>query len=105
MGSTFYSPIQPNFSLNSKRLVAPVVSTANLGQLAADLLICTLNLERIGFLDDAYLVPAVGALDRSQDAKRELEGGISTSLECKHLSGCSSVLIVNFRFSVWPTRS
>src|ERR1700742_2804327 len=86
MPSTFYSPAVPDFNLSSRRLFVPVVSTANLAQLAADLLICTLNLERIGFLDDAYLIPAVGARDQSQDGFGGSRGGISTSLECKPFS-------------------
>lgn len=57
-----------------------MVSVANLAQLAADLLICTLGLERVGYLEDAYLVPAVGARDLPLDGGHNA-GGISTPLE------------------------
>jgi len=67
-----------------------VVSTANLAQLAADLLICTLNLERIGFLDDSLLIPAAGARDRPEGGDG---GGISTSLELFGRSDLDVVII------------
>lgn len=83
--SNFYTPSQSSFTLKSKRLIVPIVSVANLGQLAADLLICSLGLERKGFLDDALLIPAVGARDLEENDGNgqagELRGGISTPLE------------------------
>lgn len=52
----------------------PVVSTANVGQLAADLLISSLDLHRIGIFNPKDLVPVVGA--------REDDGpGVTTPLE------------------------
>jgi hypothetical protein len=54
----------------------PVVSTANIAQLAVDLLIASLSLRVIGVFDSRDLVPVVGG--------REDEGeGISTPLECE----------------------
>jgi hypothetical protein len=44
------------------------------GQLACDLLIASLSLERIGFLDSSALVPVIGS--REDGAK-----GVSTPLE------------------------
>jgi len=41
--------------------VIPVVSTANVGQLAADILIASWRLERIGVFDPQYFIPVVGA--------------------------------------------
>lgn len=83
--SNFYTPSQTSFALKSRKLIVPIVSVANLGQLAADLLICSLRLERIGFLDDALLVPAVGGRDSDENnvsgESGELRGGISTPLE------------------------
>ncbi|KZT41428.1 hypothetical protein SISSUDRAFT_278921 [Sistotremastrum suecicum HHB10207 ss-3] len=63
-----------SFSLKSKILVYPVVSTANLPQLAVDLVISTLELRRVGFLDDSLLTPAVGTRENGDD-------GITTPLE------------------------
>jgi len=54
----------------------PVVSTANIAQLAVDLLIASLSLRVVGVFDSRDLVPVVGG--------REDEGeGISTPLECE----------------------
>jgi hypothetical protein len=55
----------------------PVVSTANIAQLAVDLLIASSSLRLIGVFDSRDLVPVVGG--------REGEGeeGISTPLECE----------------------
>lgn len=47
------------------RSAQPVVCVANLGQLAADLLISSLGLQRVGVFDSSALIPIVGALDTS----------------------------------------
>jgi len=39
----------------------PVVSVANVAQLAADLLIASLSLDRVGIFDPRNLIPVVGA--------------------------------------------
>jgi hypothetical protein len=52
------------------------VSTANIAQLAVDLLIASLSLRVIGVFDSRDLVPIVGG--REDDAE-----GISTPLECE----------------------
>ncbi|KAI5120979.1 hypothetical protein M0805_006651 [Coniferiporia weirii] len=70
---TFYYPYDPALSLKSKTLVVPIVSVGNVSQLAADLLIATLDLSQIGVFDARDLVPVVGA--------REVGAGISTPLE------------------------
>ena len=54
----------------------PVVSTANIAQLAVDLLIASLSLRVIGVFDSGNLVPVVGG--REDEAE-----GISTPLECE----------------------
>jgi proteasome assembly chaperone 2 len=51
-----------------------VVSAANVGQLAADLLIASLALERIGAFDPSDLVPVVGGRESGEE-------GITTPLE------------------------
>ncbi|KAF9784472.1 PAC2 family-domain-containing protein [Thelephora terrestris] len=72
MHHQFYSPSEGN--LKGKLLIVPVVSTANIGQLAVDLLISSLDLHRIGIFDPRDLVPVVAA--REDD-----EPGITTPLE------------------------
>lgn len=54
-----------------------MVSTANIGQLTADLLIATFSLKRIAVLDSQFCVPVVGARDDG-------EMGIASPLECEH---------------------
>ncbi|KIJ68149.1 hypothetical protein HYDPIDRAFT_83335 [Hydnomerulius pinastri MD-312] len=63
-----------SYKLTGKILIVPIVSVANVAQLAADLFIASLNLDRVGVFDPKYLVPAVGA--REDDAP-----GITTPLE------------------------
>jgi len=46
--------------------VIPVVSSANVGQLAVDILIASLRLERIGVFDSQYFIPVVGAREDGQ---------------------------------------
>jgi proteasome assembly chaperone 2 len=55
-------------------LSQPIVSAANVSQLAADLLIASLDLKCIGLFDSQYLVPALGARDDGD--------GITMPLEC-----------------------
>lgn len=67
------------FSLKSERQaetksLQPVVSTANIGQLAVDLLITNLSLEKIGDFDPKYFVPVVGA-------REDGRYGITTPME------------------------
>ncbi|CAK5281792.1 unnamed protein product [Mycena citricolor] len=62
-----------NIDLKGKTLVLPVVSTANVAQLAVDLLIASLQLERIGIFDSLYLVPVVGSAESGQGVCTPLE--------------------------------
>ncbi|KAF7306075.1 Proteasome assembly chaperone 2 [Mycena chlorophos] len=80
----FFIPTQ-DFPLAGKTIVVPVVSTANVSQLAADLLIATLSLERIGIFDSTFLVPALGA--------REDGPGVSTPLELYGKPGLDVVIV------------
>ncbi|KAL1324081.1 hypothetical protein HN51_034265 [Arachis hypogaea] len=41
-------------------LIVPALSIGNVGQLAADLLISSMDAERVGYLDDPYVLPCVG---------------------------------------------
>ena len=54
-----------------------MVSTANVAQLAVDLMIATLSLVRVAVLDSRYCVPVVGAREDSLN-------GITTPIECEH---------------------
>ncbi|KAF8973158.1 PAC2 family-domain-containing protein [Flammula alnicola] len=62
------------FNLEGKTIIIPVVSTANVGQLAVDLIVASLSLERIAVLEPGFCVPVVGAREDGQK-------GITTSLE------------------------
>lgn len=53
-----------------------MVSTANVAQLAVDLVIATLSLMPVAVLDSRYCVPVVGA--REDGSK-----GITTPIECE----------------------
>jgi len=72
MHHQLYSPSEG--SIEGKVLIVPIVSTANVGQLAADLIISSLDLHRISIFDPRNLVPVVGA--REDD-----EPGVTTPLE------------------------
>ncbi|KAJ1410443.1 Proteasome assembly chaperone 2 [Sesbania bispinosa] len=41
-------------------LILPALSIGNVGQLATDLLISSMGSERVGYLDDPYVLPCVG---------------------------------------------
>ncbi|KIY74317.1 hypothetical protein CYLTODRAFT_484638 [Cylindrobasidium torrendii FP15055 ss-10] len=68
----FYTP-KANVSLE-KTLILPVVSAANVSQLAADLLIASLSLKCIGSFDPGYFIPMVGSREDGED-------GICTACE------------------------
>ncbi|KIM45204.1 hypothetical protein M413DRAFT_441885 [Hebeloma cylindrosporum] len=69
----FLHPTTP-FNLEGKAVIIPVVSTANVAQLAVDLIIASFSLQRVAVFDSSFLVPVVGA--REDDQK-----GITTPLE------------------------
>jgi proteasome assembly chaperone 2 len=67
-----------------------VISTANLSQLAADLLIASLQLERIGVFDPKNLVPIVGARESGEE-------GITVPLESmNHVLLSNTFICSNF---------
>jgi len=69
-----YPTTDINFKLSGKLLVVPVVSTANVSQLAADLIIASLTLKRLAVIDPSYFVPFVGG-------REDGEEGVSTPCE------------------------
>ncbi|KAN0133961.1 PAC2 family domain containing protein [Lactarius tabidus] len=82
---SFYHPVLP-FTLRGKTLVVPVVSIANIAQLAVDLLIASLSLRRIGVFDSRDLVPVIGGREGGED-------GITMPLELFGREGCEIVVI------------
>jgi hypothetical protein len=105
---SFYHPFRP-LNLHGKTLVVvsvvtpsgvhrrgllthrfarqPVVSAANVAQLAADLLIASLSLRLVGVFDSCDLVPVVGGRDDGEE-------GVCTPLEREPLA--------RFRLRVFP---
>ncbi|KAL1680366.1 PAC2 family-domain-containing protein [Schizophyllum commune] len=57
---------QPPANIQGKILILPIVSTANVSQLAVDLFIATFGLRRLSILDPTYLVPVVGPSEYDQ---------------------------------------
>lgn len=80
-----------------QRILQPIVSTANIGQLAADLLISSLNLHRVGILNPRDLVPVVGA-------REDGEPGVTTPLE-RTASPYSPHQFYTYRISLRQTGS
>ncbi|CAA7261658.1 unnamed protein product [Cyclocybe aegerita] len=77
--------IYPTSQLSLERKT-PVVSTANVGQLAVDLIIASLSLQRVAILESGYCVPVVGAREDGQK-------GITTALELYGHPGVDFVVI------------
>jgi len=75
----------------------PVVSTANIAQLAVDLLIASFSLRVIGVFDSRDLVPVVGGREGEE------EEGISTPLELFGSEGCD-IVVIQQRSPVLVTR-
>ncbi|CAG8537049.1 3617_t:CDS:2 [Cetraspora pellucida] len=49
-----------SYNLTGSTLILPAISIGNVPQLTVDLLITTLNLQRIGFLEDENVIPVIG---------------------------------------------
>ncbi|KAF7361709.1 Proteasome assembly chaperone 2 [Mycena venus] len=81
----FFNPTDSSVQLAGKAIIVPVVSTANVSQLAADLLIASLSLGRIGIFDSAFLVPVVGSCEDGV--------GVSTPLELYGKAGLDIVVV------------
>ncbi|KAJ7593999.1 PAC2 family-domain-containing protein [Mycena floridula] len=63
-----------SLELKGKILIVPIVSTANVAQLAVDLLVSSLSLRRVAIIDPGYCIPACGG-------REDGIPGISTPLE------------------------
>lgn len=79
-------PTSQSLNLKGSILVVPIVSTGNVSQLAIDLMVCTLGLERVGIVDCDYVVPVVGGREGG-------EGGITTPLELYGKAGLNVVFL------------
>ncbi|KAF9227366.1 hypothetical protein BS17DRAFT_806520 [Gyrodon lividus] len=69
----FYRPLT-TYKLSGKVLIVPIVSVANVAQLAADLFIASLKLDRVGVFDPKYVVPVVGG-------REDGAAGVTTPIE------------------------
>ncbi|KAH7916538.1 PAC2 family-domain-containing protein [Hygrophoropsis aurantiaca] len=85
---SFYTPTS-RLKLAGKILVIPVVSVANVPQLAVDLLITSLALSRVGVFDPKLLVPVVGAREDGLP-------GITTPLEL-YASEAQNIAVIQQR--------
>ncbi|KAF8650409.1 hypothetical protein AX16_005216 [Volvariella volvacea WC 439] len=92
----FFRPTNQQVQLSSRILIIPVVSTANVSQLAADLLIASLSLQRLGVFEPDYFIPVVAG--REDNAP-----GITTPLEL-HGSPSSDFLVLQQRSPVLKAR-
>ncbi|KIL62525.1 hypothetical protein M378DRAFT_165538 [Amanita muscaria Koide BX008] len=63
-----------NSNIKGKVLIIPVVSTANVAQLAVDVFIASFSLRRVASIDPKYFIPVVGA-------REDGEPGITTPCE------------------------
>mmetsp|Transcript_21702 Transcript_21702/g.47678 ORF Transcript_21702/g.47678 Transcript_21702/m.47678 type:complete len:262 (-) Transcript_21702:324-1109(-) len=77
-------------------LVVPAVSTANVGQLAVDLLISTLELPRVAYLEHDAVLPCVG-----NDPYVAPCGAVATSMEL-YADASKSLVVMQQRSPVTP---
>ncbi|XP_076864466.1 proteasome assembly chaperone 2 [Brachyhypopomus gauderio] len=80
-------------------LILPAVSVGNVGQLAADLLISTLSMPRVGHIHSACLVPLVGS-----DPYSEEPAQLSTSAEV-YSRGDLKLAVLQIRTPVLQTKT
>ncbi|KAF8639494.1 hypothetical protein AX17_001399 [Amanita inopinata Kibby_2008] len=80
--------VYPDSKLNiaEKTLVIPIVSTANVSQLAADILIASFSLKRLATFDPSYFVPVIGGRD-------DEEPGVTLPFELYGHDGTDLVVI------------
>ncbi|KAF8070664.1 PAC2 family-domain-containing protein [Lyophyllum atratum] len=94
--SPFIYPVTNQVKLAGKTLIVPIVSTANVSQLAADLLIASFSLHCLAIFNPEFLVPMIGA-------KEDGEEGITTPLELYGASE-SDLLVIQQRSPVLKSR-
>jgi len=85
----FFSDIASGkVDLSGSRIVLPSLTIGNVGQLAVDLLISTLTLPRIGFLEDDHVVPMAG-----NDTFTTNQGKLSCAIEVYYHSASKTAFI------------
>lgn len=77
--------------LKDSRLIIPSISIGNIPQLTNDLLIHTLELDKIGSLNDTYLYPFASPIDSL--SRHEVFKGISTAVEIYYSEKLNLTLI------------
>ena len=75
--------------LQGRTLVVPAVGAGNVGQLAADLLIATLQLPRVGYAEEPHVLPCVGCAPYAHAAA----GTLATPLELYAADGQGPVVL------------
>lgn len=92
---------QPGFSAESfsgSTLIVPAISIANIPQLAADVLLHSLKLEKAAVLNDTYLYPFVSPVDHAGDVAPH---GVSFALEA-YLSSDRRITLLHQRAPLLP---
>ena len=74
----FVTLLDPRGQLSTECLIIACVSLGNVAQLASDVLLTTLQMQRVGYLAPSFAVPVIGGLDSATDSNLY---GISTPLE------------------------
>ena len=92
----FPSTSSGEVSLAGCTLVLPAVSTANVGQLAVDLLISTLALPRVAYLEHDAVLPCVG-----NDPYVAPCGNVATSMEL-YADASKALVVMQQRAPVTP---
>ncbi|KAK5577065.1 hypothetical protein RB653_002002 [Dictyostelium firmibasis] len=95
MSKFFYSIDNSSISFKNHTLIWPSLTLGNIGQLTIDVLICSFEFKRIGFIADENIVPIIG-----NDCFTTLDsnnGIMSTSIEVYQSSIFPSITLVQQR--------
>eukprot|EP00242_Pyramimonas_sp_CCMP2087_P011175 CAMPEP_0198210528 /NCGR_PEP_ID=MMETSP1445-20131203/20399_1 /TAXON_ID=36898 /ORGANISM="Pyramimonas sp., Strain CCMP2087" /LENGTH=258 /DNA_ID=CAMNT_0043884611 /DNA_START=77 /DNA_END=853 /DNA_ORIENTATION=+ len=93
------STSEPPVQLAGCTLVLPAVTVANVGQLAVDLLVSTLEMPRVGYLEHASVLPCVG--NDPYVASAASFGNVATSMEL-YGDASKSLVVMQQRSPVVP---
>ncbi|KAF8348361.1 PAC2 family-domain-containing protein [Amanita rubescens] len=91
-----YPHRERNSNIAGKILIVPIVSVANVSQLAVDLLIASLSLKCVATLDPSYFIPVVGGRDDG-------EPGITTPFEL-YTNDIVNIAVIQQRSPVLKSR-
>ncbi|KAN0037628.1 hypothetical protein ACTFIV_002981 [Dictyostelium citrinum] len=96
MNKFFYSiDNNSNNSFKNHTLIWPSLTLGNIGQLTIDVLICSFEFKRIGFIVDENIIPIIGNDCFTLDSKNN--GIMSTSIEVYQSSIFPSITLVQQR--------